>query len=169
MALGTYRTNTGLRISKLIERYAEGKVVAALSGELYAEGQGILTQSRELCPVDTGALRASGYVSVPVRQGQYLVMEIGYGGVAAQVNPKTGQSTDGYALIVHENLEAFHPVGQAKYLEVPFNAARPGMSNRLVNGTRARLRGGTLSAPVESVIDLTPEGLLPGGGARGRR
>lgn len=24
-----------------------------------------------------------------------------------------------YALVVHENLEAFHPVGQAKYLEQP--------------------------------------------------
>ena len=27
--------------------------------------------------------------------------------------------TQSYALIVHENLEAFHPVGQAKYLEEP--------------------------------------------------
>jgi predicted secreted hydrolase len=28
--------------------------------------------------------------------------------------------TASYAIYVHENLEAFHPVGQAKYLEQPF-------------------------------------------------
>jgi hypothetical protein len=49
--------------------------------------------------------------------------------------------TQHYAIHVHENLEAFHPVGQAKYLEEPAraNAATYGRI-----GTQAYRNGATL-------------------------
>jgi len=40
--------------------------------------------------------------------------------------------TQEYAIYVHENLEAFHSVGQAKYLEVPFRLRAPGAKDRVM-------------------------------------
>lgn len=52
-------------------------------------------------PVDTGALRGSGRVEGPLRNRVFL----SFGGAAAP-----------YALKVHEELQAFHTVGEARYL-----------------------------------------------------
>ena len=49
--------------------------------------------------------------------------------------------TQNYALFVHENLEANHPVGQAKYLEQPARELRKTISNDI---TRAMKGGATL-------------------------
>ena len=62
-------------------------------------------RSQELCPVDSGTLMNSAYVDV-VDDRTYAV---GYGGAASE-----------YALIQHENLQYYHPVGQAKFLEQAF-------------------------------------------------
>lgn len=40
--------------------------------------------------------------------------------------------TASYAIFVHENLEARHTVGQAKYLEQPFRQIEPTISRRLI-------------------------------------
>jgi hypothetical protein len=58
-------------------------------------------RSKALVPVDTGNLRASGYT----RRSAELEVEVGY------------QAS--YAVFVHENLEAKHTNGQAKFLEQP--------------------------------------------------
>lgn len=143
-AFGTYTTGSGLRISQILEQYGE-KAAAALGNGLYREAAGILAASRPLVPVDTGALRASGYVTEPVQEGNLLVVEVGYGGTASKINPKTGEPSGKYALMVHENLEAFHKVGMAKYLEIPFNAAVRGMGARLADFVRGRVSGGDQS------------------------
>jgi len=66
----------------------------------------ILTESKKICPVKTGYLRGSGYVSEPV---------LGYGQILATI----GYSAE-YAWWVHENLEAYHhPPTKAKFLEEP--------------------------------------------------
>ena len=66
----------------------------------------ILTESKKICPVKTGYLRGSGYVSEPI---------IGYG----QILTTIGYSAE-YAWWVHENLEAnHHPPTKAKFLEEP--------------------------------------------------
>lgn len=137
----TYRTASGRSISQTLAQYGEAGA-KSLGKQLYREGLGIMAQSEPLCPVDTGTLKASGYVQPPeiIEGGQTIRVEIGYGGPAAKINPKTGQSADGYALFVHENLEAHHPVGTAKYLEIPFNAAKPGMEDRIVAGMRIDLK-----------------------------
>lgn len=44
--------------------------------------------------------------------------------------------TQNYALIVHENLDAHHPIGQAKYLEQPFRAlSNDGTFSKLLTDT----------------------------------
>jgi hypothetical protein len=57
-------------------------------------------------PVDTGALRASGHTQLPVIDGSTVTVTMGFGGPAVD-----------YAIYVHENLEAHHPVGHAKFME----------------------------------------------------
>lgn len=140
-AFKSYRTASGRRISALLGDYGE-RAAVSLGRQMYKEAIGIMAASQGLVPVDTSALRSSGYVQEPVREGNRVVVTLGYGGPAAKINSKTGESTDGYAIIVHENLEAFHPVGSAKFLEMPFDQARRGMSARVAAGIRSDMHGG---------------------------
>lgn len=66
-------------------------------------------RSLDICPIDTGALRASVFIRVNGK-GFEAVAIVGYDIF--------------YAVYVHENLENFHPVGQAKYLEQPIREFR---------------------------------------------
>lgn len=87
---------------------------AAVGRALHNRAESIITESKEqYVPVDTGALRASGTVLLPFIQGQHVQVEMGFGGVAAP-----------YAVKVHEDPAAHHPVGEYKYLEKPFNKQR---------------------------------------------
>ena len=52
---------------------------------------------------------------------------VGMGKEASGVSVLVGY-TQAYALFVHENLEAHHPVGQAKFLEQPAREHRPTMA-----------------------------------------
>lgn len=103
------------RLRRIAVEYPE-KVGAAM----YKEAQIEMTESKRRVPVDTGALRASGIVSEPEVEGERVSVVMSYGGVAAD-----------YAIYVHENLDAFHPVGQAKYLESVLNESRPYMALRI--------------------------------------
>ena len=134
----SYTTASGRSISRILEDYGEA-AAEELGRQLYLEAQGILAESEPLVPVDTGALRGSGYVEEPVREGYTISVYFGYGGPAAKINPKTGESTDSYALRVHENLEAFHPVGTAKFLEMPFDQATVGIGARIASNMRSQL------------------------------
>lgn len=78
------------------------------------------TECKRRTPVDTGALRASIHVEGPDREYRTLRTSIVAGGVAAP-----------YAIIVHEDLEAFHKVGQAKYIESVILESRPYMADRI--------------------------------------
>ena len=87
---------------------------------LFAEAEIEMAEAKRRTPVDTGTLRASGFVEPPqMGFGKDITVTLGFGGAAA-----------GYAVYVHEDLEAFHTVGQAKFLEstllesAPFLAAR---------------------------------------------
>lgn len=80
----------------------------AVAARMNQWGEETMAQSKQRVPVDTGALRSSGHVVAPDPNAQVLQMTLGYGGAAVD-----------YALVVHENLEARHPVGEAKYLERP--------------------------------------------------
>lgn len=116
-----------------------------LAAGLYQEGESIMASSKELyVPVDTGVLRASGYVEPPVMEGSGVTVNLGYGGPSAP-----------YALAVHENPRAGHTggvspqgkkykhwarVGEWKYLETPWKAAAAGMVGRLEAFLKARIK-----------------------------
>jgi hypothetical protein len=94
---------------------------------IYQEAQIEMTESKRRCPVDTGALRASGRVAQPVRRGRNISVTLSYGGSSAP-----------YAIYVHENLEANHAMppfqgGQAKFLESVLNESRQYMAVRIGN------------------------------------
>jgi len=141
-AFKSYRTASGASIQATLAKFGE-KAGAALGRQLYREGLGIMAASQPLVPVDTAALRSSGYVAEPTTGAADGVVEVllGYGGPAAKINSKTGESTDAYALYVHEDLEAFHKVGTAKYLSLPFDQATRGMGRRLAENLKADLAG----------------------------
>ncbi len=92
------------------------KVLRALNQEAEIE----LTEAKRRTPVDTGALRASGFVQAATRRWRSMVVTIGFGGAA-----------ETYAIYVHENLEAFHRIGQAKFLESTLKESAPYMLERL--------------------------------------
>jgi hypothetical protein len=98
----------------------------AVGMALYQEAEAIMTASKETyVPVDTGALRASGRVEPPIALGAVLAVTMGFGGPSAP-----------YAVIVHEDLTKRHPVGQAKYLEIPLRARLAGMPSVLAMRAR---------------------------------
>lgn len=78
----------------------------------------ILKDSLEQVPRETETLASSAFYDI-VGKGKDFSAVIGYGGNGDPVNPKTGQKASDYAVVVHEDLEAQHPIGKAKYLEDP--------------------------------------------------
>lgn len=93
-----------------------GEVIRAL----YIETEIEVTEAKKRTPVDTGALRSSVHQQGPTRDWRTIYTLIVAGGPAAP-----------YAIQVHEDLEAFHPVGQAKYIESVILESRPYMGQRL--------------------------------------
>lgn len=89
---------------------------------LYEWAENTMADSKELCPIDTGNLCASGHVQgrdgTPRFDEDPFEVFLSYGGPAGS---GPGQKEDvGYAIPVHENLAARHnPPTQAKYLETP--------------------------------------------------
>jgi hypothetical protein len=88
---------------------------------LYIEALKIMAVSIMRTPVDTGALRASHSVSRPETNGDDTSVTISVGGPSAP-----------YAIYVHENLEAHHPVGQAKFLESAILEARGEIGQNII-------------------------------------
>jgi hypothetical protein len=102
--------------------------VTVLSQELYSEANEAFNKSQDLVPVDTGRLKSSGRVEMPVVTGNNVVVQIAYG-------------TE-YALPVHENLEAYHASPtQAKYLEQPVLAQINGMGDRIAKAIDKAIGG----------------------------
>ena len=90
-------------------RRALGKVQAAFPKEvasaLFQEREIEMTEMKKRTPVLTGALRSSGMVNQPVIKEKSI-----------SVMSTFGAGAEAYALVVHEDLEAVHTVGQAKYM-----------------------------------------------------
>jgi len=112
---------------KRVARAFPDEVAAAL----YKESQIEATEVKRRTPVWNssrrvplgvvpGALRASVRVLKPIRQGSRVYTLIAAGGTSAP-----------YAIFVHEDLDAFHQVGQAKYLESVILESRAFMAIRI--------------------------------------
>ena len=103
--------------------------IPAAAKAFYQEAERIMTASKEIVPVDTGALRASGHVQLPEVSALNVSVTLGYGGPAAP-----------YSVYVHENTMARHKEGQqAKFLERPMLEAAEGMEARLADVLRAEM------------------------------
>lgn len=86
-------------------------------------------------PRETNTLAESFFYEV---QGAYrnFTATLGYGGKGDPVNPKTGEHASEYMVAVHEDLQANHPVGKAKFLEDPVNRYKA----RFLPGAAATIR-----------------------------
>lgn len=94
---------------------------AEVGRALYQETEIETTEAKKRTPVDTGALRSTVHTEGPTVQGRAISTAIVAGGPSAP-----------YALAVHEDLEAFHPVGQAKYIESVINESASHIAARVV-------------------------------------
>ena len=84
----------------------------------------ILSESKLQVPLETSTLLRSAYYEVKRRTDTSkntwaYEAEIGYGGNGDPINPVTGMPASSYMVAVHEDLEAEHPTGKAKFLEDP--------------------------------------------------
>jgi hypothetical protein len=124
-------------IGKLKRRYPE-----AMAAALYQEGNVILGASLKKTPVDTGRLRATGYVSPPVGEDNPIV-EIGYG-------------TD-YGIYVHERTELRHTVGESKFLEKAVNEASGGYLKRLGERVKDNEKRGIRVKSIPKIYPTNPK------------
>lgn len=73
-------------------------------------------------PRDTDTLALSHFWEVRGNYKTGWTASIGYGGNGDPVNPKTGRPASSYMLAVHEDLDAWHIIGKAKFLEDPIRS-----------------------------------------------
>lgn len=98
-----------------------GASMATVAGQALREEAEIeMTEAKQRTPVDTGALRASGRVSGPVVKAKDI-----------EVRMEFGNASVDYALVVHENVDAFHAVGQSKFLESTLVESMPHLPDRI--------------------------------------
>ena len=109
----------------------------AMARALFTEANLIMGEAKKQTPVDSGNLRASGHVQPPVETPGKVSVTLGFGGPAGGGGANTADV--GYAVLVHEDLQAKHKVGNAKYLERPMLAAAKGLEGRLAKRMRKEL------------------------------
>lgn len=85
-----------------------------------------------------GALRGSLHAEGPFYKNGMITTDVVAGG-----------PTIDYALVVHEDLDALHEVGGAKYIERPLQASAPHMADRVATRYVANKGGGSKSAGEE--------------------
>lgn len=110
----------------------DSRVLHAAKEALVIEGETVMTRAKRLTPVDTGALRSSGRVQAPVLESPTRAsVTLGFGGPAKV-----------YAIYVHEDLNARHRVGQAKFLEQPVREAASRFARNVSAHVSSRLKRG---------------------------
>lgn len=113
------------------EMLARVKDIAAKAPEevkasMYRFCEKIMTAAKDFyVPVDLGALKNSGTVELPKKEGDGFSVKLYFGGTTAP-----------YALVQHENLHYSHNVGEAKYLERPIKSFAPQLLTHIVREVR---------------------------------
>ena len=79
-----------------------------------------MAEMQERTPVATGALKSTGFVNPPEIGRHEATVTLGFGGPAI-----------GYAIYVHENPDAFHPVGQAFFMTSVLDESAPHLAKRI--------------------------------------
>ncbi len=110
---------------------------------LREEAEFTVTDAKEIVPVDTGNLRASGHVQGPERRNFRIWVTMGFGGPAGSGNQGEANTRPvGYAVYVHENcnLNFRVPGTQCKYLEDPVRRREPTLPRTIAREVAAELR-----------------------------
>lgn len=103
----------------------QGYMVDALGAELKIE----MREVQRRTPVKTGKLRDSIRIEGPTSTGKQVTGSIIAGGPDIP-----------YAMIVHEDLDAYHPVGEAKFIERTLNESAPYMADRIAARMREKMK-----------------------------
>jgi hypothetical protein len=108
-------------LRKRASKYPD-RVGSAMYQEMSIEA----TEMKRRTPVDTtpnaphpGNLRNSIHVEQPEQKGRMISVTVATGAQAP------------YAIHVHENPDAFHPIGQWKFMESVLNESRTSMGKRI--------------------------------------
>lgn len=104
----------------------------AVAAGLYMAANNVMSKSKRLVPVDLGALKGSGYVTLPQELAGSTVVEMGYGGPAKA-----------YSVQQHERLDFKHPDGgQALFLSAAVDAATPTLASDILKLAKAAFAHG---------------------------
>lgn len=118
---------------------------AAAAG-LYAHANNVMTEAKELSPVDTGVMRGSGYVTIP-EENSNPVVEVGFGG-----------ASEAYVVKQHEDQSLNHPDGgEAKFLEKALDRNKDKASELIGRFIKDALHDGK-SAGMDKVHPPSPGG-----------
>jgi hypothetical protein len=109
-----------------------------VAGELYRFGEEIMADSKEVVPVDTGAMMNTGKVALPTENGDLIEVTLGY-----------GDESVGYALYVHEELQApsggpikyTRPGSGPKFLSNPAISKAPELPGRVKDALMRAITG----------------------------
>lgn len=131
-------------------RRLEIETPRVLGAAMFQEAEIEMEEAKRRTPVDTGALRDSGRVELPQvsgdGRGRTVSVRMFYDGLAAAAerHRRRGGGTgpaQSYAVEVHEDTSAFHPTGQAKFLESVVTESIPHMAARIAARAAAILGG----------------------------
>lgn len=92
---------------------------------LYQETQVEATEVKRRTPVDKGTLRGTVHVVGPV------ILHLGDGKRVIYCLVVAGGPAAPYAIYVHEDPDAFHKVGEWKFVENPLKESRPYIAARV--------------------------------------
>lgn len=116
-------------------RFVRQRFPERTAAAIYAEMEIDATEMKRRTPVDTrpnaphpGQLRNSIHVEQPTIRGKTIEVTVATGAEAP------------YAIYVHENPDAYHPIGQWKFMESVIRESRPHMAERI--GRRIHLGRG---------------------------
>jgi len=112
-------------INSLHQRRYE--VIRAAEKAVDEFGEHVIGDAQQLTPVDTGALQASGTTEPAELHGSRIEKAIGF-------------NTD-YAAAVHENLNAHHETGQAKFLETAMSKNAPKFNDFMARRLKPYMEG----------------------------
>ncbi len=132
----TFRVTGGQAAAKNAKKFANVTAPNAVAQGVYLEGNNIMTASKRRTPVDIGALKGSGYVTLPEMHGSRILVEAGYGGPAAD-----------YAVVQHEKTELRHEVGEAKFLEKSVDERAPRLASNITAIARRAIARGNPRQP----------------------
>ena len=126
------------RLMEYAKKYPEATAAA-----LYQEGFGVMRVSQRKVPVDTGRLRATGYVAPPQEGRGGVYVELGYGTT--------------YGIYVHERTELKHKVGEAKFLQKALQERSSGYFRRLAAKVKRNVTAGVGVSALRSPYPKSPE------------